>query len=95
MTPYQRVVNSEHIPVERKEIIKQLHQALNPITLSKEEKKIRMQIDSALKALKKGQTTTGLLKVPPLPAFFLDYEKNNVSQIGISKAVAFRIVVPQ
>lgn len=83
MTPYARIMNSAYIPDKRKEILQQLHLSLNPVTLSKEEKKLRTQIDAALKALRKGQLATGLLMVPSPPAFFTDYENNNVKEIGI------------
>lgn len=67
LTPYQRVMRSGHVADSVKQRLQEVHNALNPIALSNEEKKVRTQIDRALKALRTGQVPAGLLTVPPAP----------------------------
>jgi hypothetical protein len=54
VTPYSRVMNSEHVPVDFKERLSKQHQNINPVKLVKLEKLIRKQIDQALKQLRLG-----------------------------------------
>ena len=55
ITPYQRVLNSEHISEQYKDILTQWHSQLNPIILTNAEFKVRKMIDTAAKKLRKAQ----------------------------------------
>lgn len=70
ITPYRRIMESQYVAVTDKVKLKQLHDILNPITLSKQEKKLRKQIDVALKALRKGNATKAQLTPPDPPDCF-------------------------
>lgn len=67
VTPYTRIMASEDVPTERKKKLKEIHESLNPIDLTKKEFKLRHQIDKALKRLKNGQSVSNLI-LEPTPA---------------------------
>lgn len=67
VTPYARVMASPYVSDERKRKLKAEHEALNPVTLSKEETRLRKRIDDAVKRLRAGQDASALLKPPALP----------------------------
>jgi len=67
ITPYQRVMNSSHVADELKMQLKQIHNSLNPVKLSKLERKVRTQIDIAHKALKAGKCSKALLDTSHIP----------------------------
>jgi len=73
VTPYNRVLASEHVPAEQKAVLKTLHHALNPLELRKQERLIRAQIDRAIKAANAGCLTERLVKVPDTPDCFVRY----------------------
>lgn len=74
-TPYMRVMNSKYVQQERKEVLKELHNSLNPILLCNMKKKLFEQIDFANKALQKGACPIKLLTPPPIPEVFQIYER--------------------
>lgn len=74
-TPYNRIMQSPHVSAREKEILSKLHQALNPVHLSNLEKKLRIQIDHALKTLRAGKDASRLIAVPAVPEAFLEYAK--------------------
>lgn len=55
VTPYQRLMESSYLSEMQKLKLQTVHRALNPVTLAKEEKKIRTLIDTCLKRLRAGQ----------------------------------------
>lgn len=67
ITPYRRVMESPHVSEVEKFRLKAIHEQLNPVQLLKQERLVRKRMDSALKALKRGQAAAGLLAVPPPP----------------------------
>lgn len=64
VTPYRRVIESEHVSEERKQSLIEIHRKLDPVTLVRQEALIRSRIDAALKKLRAGQDASGLLVVP-------------------------------
>ena len=66
VTPYARVMASPHVSDERKLLLKAQHEALNPVTLVKQEQVFRKRIDEALKRLRRAQNASSLLTVPAL-----------------------------
>ncbi|MCC6220534.1 MAG: hypothetical protein IT291_04745, partial [Deltaproteobacteria bacterium] len=64
VTPYARVMASCHVSEDRKFQLKQIHDNLNPITLTKLEFKLRHQIDRALKLLRQGKNVSNLIIAP-------------------------------
>lgn len=74
ITPYERVMNSPHVTDKQKVALRQLHQRLNPISLTREEAMLRKQIDRALKACRAGQRQGKCFEIPPVPAHFLEYK---------------------
>lgn len=64
ITPYQRIMQSAHVDGDKKDKLREIHQALSPITLSKLQIKVRDQIDRAQKALREGKCTPAMLKIP-------------------------------
>ena len=60
-------MNSSHVAEEYKMKLKQVHDSLNPVALSKLEKKVRTQIDKAWKSLKAGNINSSLLAPPKIP----------------------------
>ena len=75
VTPYERVMASPFVPKERKDRLRSIHAALNPIALLKREEILRRQIDSALKELRANRALARQL-IPPNP----------VTEIRISNA---------
>ena len=73
VTPYNRVLASEHVPAEQKAVLETLHHALNPLELRKQERLIRAQIDRAIKAANAGCLTERLVEVPDTPDCFVRY----------------------
>lgn len=71
LTPYARVMMSNHVPTEYKNHLKQIHLSLNPLELSRLEQKMRKQIDLAMKALRSGNATPRLLTLPQPPKLLL------------------------
>lgn len=65
VTPFSRVMLSEHVHKDLKDKLKEEHERLNPVKLRKEEIAIRKLIDTALKRLKAGQG------MPPHPTYTL------------------------
>lgn len=57
MTPYHRLMNSQHLSPAQKLRLKLTHEALNPVTLSNEERRVRKLIDASLRELKQGRLT--------------------------------------
>lgn len=49
VTPYDRVMNSAHVSVELKEHLRETHDQLNPVALSRKELLLRRQIDKAVR----------------------------------------------
>ena len=66
---------SDYVSQERKDILKELHDALNPVLLHNKKQKLFEQIDLANKELQKGNCSTRLLTLPPIPNEFLIYER--------------------
>lgn len=64
ITPYKRVMESERVPEERKRVLEEIHQQLNPVTLVRQEAIIRARIDAALKKLRSGVDASALLAAP-------------------------------
>lgn len=64
ITPYRRVIESEHVPEQRKQALQEIHRMLNPVELTDQERIIRARIDAALKRLRGGQDASALLAVP-------------------------------
>ena len=86
VTPYTRVMSSEHVSQERKLILKAQHDSLNPVALVKEEHLLRKRIDDALKKLRKG---IQLFSIPlPKPKTINPFIKLNDVHI-------FRVFHPQ
>ena len=73
--PYEKIINSDYVSQERKDILKELHDALNPVLLHDKKQKLFEQIDLANKELQKGNCSTRLLTLPPIPNEFLIYER--------------------
>ena len=73
--PYEKIINSDYVSQERKDILKELHDALNPVLLHYKKQKLFEQIDLANKELQKGNCSTRLLTLPPIPNEFLIYER--------------------
>ena len=73
--PYEKIINSDYVSQERKDILKELHDALNPVLLHDKKQKLFEQIDLANKELQKGNCSTKLLTLPPIPNEFLIYER--------------------
>lgn len=67
VTPYARVIASERVSEERKNILKALHLSLNPVALTKQEVIIRKGIDDAAKLLRRGLNASHLVKIPDAP----------------------------
>ena len=67
VTPYARVIASSYVALERKRKLRALHESLNPVTLTKEEARLRKRIDDALKRLRVGSDAQALLAVPLPP----------------------------
>lgn len=53
-TPYSRIMDSPFVDDERKNKLRLLHESLNPLKLMREEKRVRKNIDIALKSLRRG-----------------------------------------
>jgi hypothetical protein len=66
VTPYVRIMASAEVSDERKHKLKQVHESLNPVELSKREFKLRHQVDQALKRLRNAQSVSHLI-VHPTP----------------------------
>jgi hypothetical protein len=66
MTPYQRLMDSDYLSKNQKLRLQLIHESLNPVTLSREEVRIRKLIDDCLRSLKAGN---GML--PKTPAYSL------------------------
>lgn len=77
VTPYQRVMNSQHVAEEYKMQLKIMHESLNPVSLSKLEITVRTQIDKATKALRAGNSNSSLLTPPSIP-------RNTVTDFRVS-----------
>jgi hypothetical protein len=65
VTPYQRVMASIYVPDEQKNILKSIHESLDPIELTNQEHLIRWRINNANKLLLAGQDASAILKIPP------------------------------
>jgi hypothetical protein len=61
ITPYARIMASPEVSQDRKDKLKKIHIALNPVTLVQREKFVRQRIDDALKRLKIGSNIDSLL----------------------------------
>lgn len=74
MSPYKRVMASEHIPQKTKDALKLKHESLNPLHLSRLEVEVRTKINSTIAKLKLGEDVTALIRVPnpfnPLHQYF-------------------------
>lgn len=64
-TPYSRVMASSFIDEDRKAKLLKLHNSLNPLKLMREEKRVRKNIDAALKSLRRGLSAERLLECVP------------------------------
>jgi hypothetical protein len=64
VTPYRRVIESEHVPDERKQALMEIHRQLNPVALVRQEALLFARIDTALKKLRAGEDVSALLAVP-------------------------------
>jgi len=82
VTPYQRVLASEHVPESQKAVLETLHSALNPLELRKQERVLHGQIDKAIKAANAGCLTEGLVEVPNTPEYFLRYTATSLRKVG-------------
>lgn len=69
ITPYARVMASPFVRQEHKDFLGNIHIQLNPVKLMKEQRKIRKQIDLAMKDLRAGNSESKLLIPPVAPAF--------------------------
>ena len=67
VTPYTRVMLSEHVSQERKNLLKAQHEALNPVKLIKQEYAVRKRIDETLKKLRQGDAPLRSVPLPPPP----------------------------
>lgn len=61
MTPYARLMLSEHLSTERKEALKLAHDKLNPVKLVRLEQHVRRLIDASLRKLKTGNKISNTL----------------------------------
>jgi|GEM_PF-4283522 len=76
LTPSARLMASEYLPQQRKNLLNAHRQALNPVKLIKEKQVIRKRIDDALKNLRQGKLT--LISVPsPKPAALSHFPQLN------------------
>lgn len=76
ITPYLRVMKSDHVSQERKDTLAKIHASLNPLLLCKQEKHVRKQIDSALKQLRIGKLRPLLSKLLCFTTIALTLQKN-------------------
>lgn len=87
ITPYQRLIESEHLTTERKDALKIWHQQLNPVRLVRMEATLRKQIDNANRKLKAGiKLTNRDLQVPDIKRPKLN-PQNTVSTHQIYKPI--------
>lgn len=61
VTPYARVMASEHVDKEKKEALMAIHCSLNPLALLRKERDVRGKIDAFLRNLKEQRNTASLL----------------------------------
>ena len=62
VTPYERVMASPHVPDMKKLGLKMMHDSLNPVQLSDDERRLRKLIDTTVRSLKAGR---GILRNSP------------------------------
>lgn len=62
VTPYERLMASPHVPEVKKLKLKVIHDSLNPVRLSNEERRLRKLIDDTLRSLKAGR---GMIRNSP------------------------------
>jgi len=56
VTPYQRIMESPFVSYENKKRLKEIHQLLNPVKLSRQIDNTRLLIDESMKRLKEGKS---------------------------------------
>lgn len=78
VTPYKRIMQSEHVHQDLKEQLKKQHDALNPVELVMKEREVRQLIDTALRRLKTQ------MKMPMLPQYQLKDSILSPTQNGVS-----------
>lgn len=67
VTPYARLMASPHLTEEQKEMLKKTHEELNPVALTKQEYKLRHQIEQALRLLRQSKSVAHLIVHPSDP----------------------------